>query len=211
MKLKKYGAIGMMEWQVDFKVGKATVHVEFKGGFENKFGIHPATFSTKDPIVQSVIERSPFFASGRISLLDTKELGLSAEEIAAEQRKAEQKAKKIAEQKAQEEQKMLAEQSGLGLSKPVDTQLDAQQQENVEEPVEEETDSEGDSGTISGNVGTQSDDAVDEGMKVVKCTCNDDAKQYLIDNFSDIAVRNLRSRDIMIQVGKEHGVLFEFG
>lgn len=201
----------MMEWQVDFKVGKATVHVEFKGGFENKFGIHPATFSTKDPIVQSVIERSPFFASGRISLLDTKELGLSAEEIAAEQRKAEQKAKKIAEQKALEEQKMLAEQSGLGLSKPVDTQLDAQQQENVGEPAEEEeTDSEGDGGTVSGNVDTQSDDAESEGMKVVKCTCNDDAKQYLIDNFSDIAVRNLRSRDIMIQVGKEHGVLFEF-
>lgn len=200
----------MMEWQVDFKVGKATVHVEFKGGFENKFGIHPATFSTKDPIVQSVIERSSFFASGRISLLDTKELGLSADEIAAEQRKAEQKAKKIAEQKTLEEQKMLAEQSGLGLSKPVDTQLDAQQQEKVAEPAEEKIDSEGDGETISGNVNTQSDDAVDEGMKVVKCTCNDDAKQYLIDNFSDIAVRNLRSRDIMIQVGKEHGVLFEF-
>ena len=58
MKLKKYGAIGVMEWQLNLPVGKATVHVEFKGGFENKYGIHPATFMTTDPIVQTVIERS---------------------------------------------------------------------------------------------------------------------------------------------------------
>ena len=77
MKLKKYGAIGVMEWQLNLPVGKATVHVEFKGGFENKYGIHPATFMTTDPIVQTVIERSYYFASGKIKLLDVKDLGLS--------------------------------------------------------------------------------------------------------------------------------------
>ena len=95
MKLKKYGAIGVMEWQLNLPVGKATVHVEFKGGFENKYGIHPATFMTTDPIVQTVIERSYYFASGKIKLLDVKDLGLSTMEIAAQKRKAEErKAKK---------------------------------------------------------------------------------------------------------------------
>ena len=84
MKLKKYGAIGVMEWQLNLPVGKATVHVEFKGGFENKYGIHPATFMTTDPIVQTVIERSYYFASGKIKLLDVKDLGLSPMEIAAQ-------------------------------------------------------------------------------------------------------------------------------
>ena len=71
-----------MEWQLNLPVGKATVHVEFKGGFENKFGIHPATFMTTDPIVQTVIERSYYFVSGKITLLDVKDLGLSPMEIA---------------------------------------------------------------------------------------------------------------------------------
>ena len=100
MKLKKYGAIGVMEWQLNLPVGKATVHVEFKGGFENKFGIHPATFMTTDPIVQTVIERSYYFASGKIKLLDVKDLGLSPMEIAAQKRKAEEIAKKKAEEAA---------------------------------------------------------------------------------------------------------------
>ena len=109
MKLKKYGAIGVMEWQLNLPVGKATVHVEFKGGFENKYGIHPATFMTTDPIVQTVIERSYYFTSGKIKLLDVKDLGLSPMEIAAQKRKAEEADKKKKAEEADKKKKADAE------------------------------------------------------------------------------------------------------
>lgn len=231
MKLKKYGAIGVMEWQLNLPVGKATVHVEFKGGFENKYGIHPATFMTTDPIVQTVIERSYYFASGKIKLLDVKDLGLSPMEIAAQKRKAEEIAKKKAEEaakkKADAEAKAKAEadaQAGNAQGQAIEspgtvasegTADDAEAElENETEEVAENEDAEenavdGSVYDVEGETTNGVDMASDEGeYTVVPVTCNEDAKNYLVDNFN-CSARKLTNWATILEVGKANGILFE--
>ena len=231
MKLKKYGAIGVMEWQLNLPVGKATVHVEFKGGFENKYGIHPATFMTTDPIVQTVIERSYYFASGKIKLLDVKDLGLSPMEIAAQKRKAEEIAKKKAEEaakkKADAEAKAKAEADaqagnaqGQAIESPGTVASDAASDdaeaelENETEEVAENEDAEenavdGSVYDVEGETTSGVDMASDEGeYTVVPVTCNEDAKNYLVDNFN-CSARKLTNWATILEVGKANGVLFE--
>jgi len=231
MKLKKYGAIGVMEWQLNLPVGKATVHVEFKGGFENKYGIHPATFMTTDPIVQTVIERSYYFASGKIKLLDVKDLGLSPMEIAAQKRKAEEIAKKkaeeIAKKKADAEAKAKAEadaQAGNAQGQAIESPGtvasesatdDAEAElENETEEVEENEEAEenavdGSVYDVEGETIGGVDMASDKGeYTVVPVTCNEDAKNYLVDNFN-CSARKLTNWATILEVGKANGILFE--
>lgn len=238
MKLKKYGAIGVMEWQLNLKAGKATVHVEFKGGFENKFGIHPATFMTTDPIVQTVIERSYYFASGKIKLLDVKDLGLSPMEIAAQKRKAEEIAKKKAEvaakkKKADAEAKAKAEaqakaeadaQAGNaqgqaiespgtvaseGAADDVEAELENETEEVAENEEAEENAVDGSVYDVEGETTSGVDIASDEGeYTVVPVTCNEDAKNYLVDNFN-CSARKLTNWATILEVGKANGILFE--
>lgn len=239
MKLKKYGAIGVMEWQLNLPVGKATVHVEFKGGFENKYGIHPATFMTTDPIVQTVIERSYYFASGKIKLLDVKDLGLSPMEIAAQKRKAEEIAKKKAEEiakkkaneaakkKADAEAKAKAEadaQAGNaegqaiespgtvaseGAADAAEAELENETEEVAENEEAEENAVDGSVYDVEGETTSGVDMASDEGeYTVVPVTCNEDAKNYLVDNFN-CSARKLTNWATILEVGKANGILFE--
>lgn len=229
MKLKKYGAIGVMEWQLNLPVGKATVHVEFKGGFENKYGIHPATFMTTDPIVQTVIERSYYFASGKIKLLDVKDLGLSPMEIAAQKRKAEEIAKKKAddEAKAKAEAQAKAEadaQAGNaqgqaiespgtvaseGATDAAEAELENETEEVAENEEAEENAVDGSVYDVEGETTNGVDMASDEGeYTVVPVTCNEDAKNYLVDNFN-CSARKLTNWATILEVGKANGILFE--
>lgn len=219
MKLKKYGAIGVMEWQLNLPVGKATVHVEFKGGFENKYGIHPATFMTTDPIVQTVIERSYYFASGKIKLLDVKDLGLSPMEIAAQKRKAEEIAKKKAEAQAKAQ---AGNAEGQAIESPGTVASDAASEDAADE-TEPETEAEevaeneeaeenavdGSVYDVEGETTSGVDMASDEGeYTVVPVTCNEDAKNYLVDNFN-CSARKLTNWATILEVGKANGILFE--
>lgn len=235
MKLKKYGAIGVMEWQLNLKAGKATVHVEFKGGFENKYGIHPATFMTTDPIVQTVIERSYYFASGKIKLLDVKDLGLSPMEIAAQKRKAEEIAKKKAEEAAKKKaeaeeaakakakaeadaqagnaQGQAIESPGTvaneGAADAAEAELENETEEVAENEDAEENAVDGSVYDVEGETTSGVDMASDEGeYTVVPVTCNEDAKNYLVDNFN-CSARKLTNWATILEVGKANGVLFE--
>lgn len=229
MKLKKYGAIGVMEWQLNLPVGKATVHVEFKGGFENKYGIHPATFMTTDPIVQTVIERSYYFASGKIKLLDVKDLWLSPMEIAAQKRKAEEIAKKKAEvaakAKAKAEAQAKAEADaqagnaqGQAIESPgtvasesaaAEAELENETEEVAENEEAEENAVDGSVYDVEGETTSGVDMASDEGeYTVVPVTCNEDAKNYLVDNFN-CSARKLTNWATILEVGKANGILFE--
>lgn len=221
MKLKKYGAIGVMEWQLNLKAGKATVHVEFKGGFENKYGIHPATFMTTDPIVQTVIERSYYFASGKIKLLDEKDLGLSPMEIAAQKRKAEEIAKKKAEvaaKKKAEADAQAGNTQGQAIESPgtvasddadADAELENETEEVAENEEAEENAVDGSVYDVEGETTSGVDAASDEGeYTVVQVTCNEDAKNYLVDNFN-CSARKLTNWATILEVGKANGVLFE--
>ena len=227
MKLKKYGAIGVMEWQLNLPVGKATVHVEFKGGFENKYGIHPATFMTTDPIVQTVIERSYYFASGKIKLLDVKDLGLSPMEIAAQKRKAEEIAKKKAEAEAKakaEAEAQAGNAEGQAIESPgtvasnaasegaaddAEAELENETEEVAENEDAEENAVDGSVYDVEGETTSGVDMASDEGeYTVVPVTCNEDAKNYLVDNFN-CSARKLTNWATILEVGKANGVLFE--
>ena len=225
MKLKKYGAIGVMEWQLNLPVGKATVHVEFKGGFENKFGIHPATFMTTDPIVQTVIERSYYFVSGKITLLDVKDLGLSPMEIAAQKRKAEEIAKKKAEEADKAKAKAEADAQagnaqGQAIESPgtvanedatdaAEAELENETEEVAENEEAEENAVDGSVYDVEGETTSGVDMASDEGeYTVVPVTCNEDAKNYLVDNFN-CSARKLTNWATILEVGKANGILFE--
>ena len=231
MKLKKYGAIGVMEWQLTLPAGKATVHAEFKGGFENKYGIHPATFMTTDPIVQTVIERSYYFASGKIKLLDVKDLGLSPMEIAAQKRKAEEIAKKKAEAEAKAKAEAEAQakaQAGNaegqaiespgtvasnaaseGAADDAEAELENETEEVAENEDAEENAVDGSVYDVEGETTSGVDMASDEGeYTVVPVTCNEDAKNYLVDNFN-CSARKLTNWATILEVGKANGVLFE--
>lgn len=227
MKLKKYGAIGVMEWQLNLPVGKATVHVEFKGGFENKYGIHPATFMTTDPIVQTVIERSYYFASGKIKLLDVKDLGLSPMEIAAQKRKAEEIAKKKADAEAQakaEADAQAGNAQGQAIESPgtvasnaasegaaddAEAELENETEEVAENEEAEENAVDGSVYDVEGETTSGVDMASDEGeYTVVPVTCNEDAKNYLVDNFN-CSARKLTNWATILEVGKANGILFE--
>lgn len=231
MKLKKYGAIGVMEWQLNLPVGKATVHVEFKGGFENKYGIHPATFMTTDPIVQTVIERSYYFASGKIKLLDVKDLGLSPMEIAAQKRKAEEIAKKKAEEAAKKKadadaqakaeadaqagnaQGHAIESPGTvaseGTADDAEAELENETEEVAENEDAEENAVDGSVYDVEGETTSGVDMASDEDeYTVVPVTCNEDAKNYLVDNFN-CSARKLTNWATILEVGKANGILFE--
>ena len=224
-----------MEWQLNLKAGKATVHVEFKGGFENKYGIHPATFMTTDPIVQTVIERSYYFASGKIKLLDEKDLGLSPMEIAAQKRKAEEIAKKKAEvaakKKAEAEEAAKAKAKaeadaqagnaqGQAIESPgtvasdaasddADAELENETEEVAENEEAEENAVDGSVFDVEGETTSGVDMASDEGeYTVVPVTCNEDAKNYLVDNFN-CSARKLTNWATILEVGKANGVLFE--
>ena len=221
MKLKKYGAIGVMEWQLNLPVGKATIHVEFKGGFENKYGIHPATFMTTDPIVQTVIERSYYFASGKIKLLDVKDLGLSPMEIAAQKRKAEEAAKKKADAEAKakaEADAQAGNAQGQAIESPgtvanedaaADAELENETEEVAENEEAEENAVDGSVYDVEGETTSGVDMASDEGeYTVVPVTCNEDAKNYLVDNFN-CSARKLTNWATILEVGKANGILFE--
>lgn len=223
MKLKKYGAIGVMEWQLNLPVGKATVHVEFKGGFENKYGIHPATFMTTDPIVQTVIERSYYFASGKIKLLDVKDLGLSPMEIVAQKRKAEEIAKKKADAEAKakaEADAQAGNAQGQAIESPgtvanedatdaAETELENETEEVAENEEAEENAVDGSVYDVEGETTSGVDMASDEGeYTVVPVTCNEDAKNYLVDNFN-CSARKLTNWATILEVGKANGILFE--
>lgn len=71
---KTYGIDNLVDWKAQLSVGKARVIVHFSGGAITRFGVTPAEFSTKDPLVQHVIENSQHFINGKIKLLRQVEL-----------------------------------------------------------------------------------------------------------------------------------------
>lgn len=64
---KTYGVYNLMEWQCN--VGGKTIN--FTGGAFTGYGIRPAQYTTRELFLQTLIENSRFFKSGRIKLLKT--------------------------------------------------------------------------------------------------------------------------------------------
>lgn len=66
---KTYAIRGLMEFQALIPAGRSTVRIPFTGGALSGYGVTPATFRTSDPTLQHLIEASPDFRKGRITLL----------------------------------------------------------------------------------------------------------------------------------------------
>lgn len=77
---KTYGVYGLMEWQPIIYAGHAKFCPQFVGGMVTAYGVTPAKYTTSDTLRQRLIENSPYYQSGRISLLyQTGEEELKAE------------------------------------------------------------------------------------------------------------------------------------
>lgn len=76
MKKKRvtYGVYGMMEYQALIHVGKATMRVPFTDGSITAMGMNPASFSTKNLMVQMAIEGSQEYRTGLIKKVRSIEL-----------------------------------------------------------------------------------------------------------------------------------------
>lgn len=65
---KTYAIHGYMEFvaRIPLAAGRM-LDVPFTGGKQNGYGVTPARFSTDDPVLQKLIEKSPMFRAGRIT------------------------------------------------------------------------------------------------------------------------------------------------
>lgn len=68
---KRYGVIGLMEWEAIIKLGKALLHIPFSGGAMTAYGVTPAHYTTDNPIIQHAIENSEYYKKGKIRLLSS--------------------------------------------------------------------------------------------------------------------------------------------
>jgi hypothetical protein len=65
-KIVTYGVRGMIEYQALIKLGQVSFKVTFEGGSMTELGVVPATFTTKNFLVQQAIEMSPQYKKGLI-------------------------------------------------------------------------------------------------------------------------------------------------
>lgn len=80
--IKTYGINGLLEWHGTVHANGSTMKVDFTNGSTTAFGVAPATFITKDPMTQFMMENSDEFKGGRIHLVRKVELPGCEEEEA---------------------------------------------------------------------------------------------------------------------------------
>lgn len=87
--IKTYGAPGLMEWQAQIKVGKATFNFCFSGGTLTGYGVTPAIYTTSNKVYQAIIENSNYYKTGKIILVREIPVEDDAEEMATETKEEE--------------------------------------------------------------------------------------------------------------------------
>lgn len=65
---KTYSVYGLLEWQHALSAEGAKVRIKFSGGNMGPTVVRPATFTTENPAIQHLIEKSKEFKSGKIAL-----------------------------------------------------------------------------------------------------------------------------------------------
>ncbi len=212
MKKKRitYGVYGMMEYQAIIKIGRATLKVLFTDGSMTAIGQNPAQYTTSDFLVQHAIENSSDFKRGRIQVVNTIELD---EEVRIERNPAKASTQSVSEGKPIAEAKPNC--ASVSLSKPVAAEADSK--ETTDEPTEEavagvETPTpEIGIEPIEDKVSSTEEDATEEkaaeGETEVEFTTNQEAKDYLAQNFG---VKSVKTRDEIKAVGATYGVKITF-
>ena len=72
----------MIEWSILLNVAGRIMNIDFEGGLASGTGIRPATFTTRNEIVQFAIENSGHFKHGRIILVSEMDIEEPKEVIA---------------------------------------------------------------------------------------------------------------------------------
>lgn len=203
MKKKKitYGVYNIIEWHAALAIGKAKVRVSFTGGAVTTNGVTPATFTTSDPIVQLAIQRSKEFTSGKIKIVRSNTL---QEEVAIERNV------KAPAKKASESTQMNPKTNGGTITdeSPVSEDTQAEALEDSEEMSIESETSDVVTAAEEKEVPIGAESVTEELTK--SFAVNDDAKDYLVEEFGFIRSK-LRTRDDIIKAGKSRGVNIVFG
>lgn len=170
-----------MEWQANIPVGKGRLTVHFAGGTRTAYGLTPATYKSEDPILQTIIEKSDYFRSGRIFLVKSEFIkdvpdpvpaapAPKPAKVEAPAPKSEPTVTDSGEQTKANESAENAQNEQTGQSNAIPTS------EDTAPAQEEQTNSDADNG--------QKEIQIDEdGFAIVDVTCTEDARRYLIDNF----------------------------
>ena len=170
-----------MEWQAILPAGKGRLIVHFTGGSITAYGVTPATYKTDNPAQQAIIETSNHFRTGRIFLVKAellKEVNTPAAAPAAAPAPVVETATVEAPSAA----------AAIEETQPVPgTVPAAAPAASPATVVENETD-----GDETPETGGAEEVGTDEsGFKIVKASCFEDVRQYLIKNygFTPSAVR----------------------
>ena len=194
-----YGVYNLVEWQAAIRMGKARVKVPFTGGAITTQGVTPATFTTSDPVVQLAIECSAEFKSGRIKIVRTRDLGGDVEievnnsgatdgiPLPRHHGKREETAGEVEETAGKTEAGVAGKAANGTVGK-----------------AEAGTAGKAANG-IAGNESEETSEKCVQSMTQVEFSCNDDARDYLEQNFGFIRSK-LRNREDILNAGKSKGV-----
>ncbi len=185
---KIYGVLNLIDWTVNIKAGKATLRVHFTGGATTARGRVPATYATSDPVKQAIIEKSDYFKSRHIFVVDSMEV---PDDAAAKARKAREAAR--------------AEAARAAAPKSFDKNP-KEEDESPKLPAGDPVGEQGEPGEPEAEPATEENGEVPEAITVSSL---DDAKDYLNEHFG-IAKSQLRSRNAIEERAKENGVVFFF-
>lgn len=215
MKKKRitYGVLGMMEYQCIIRFGKNTLKVTFTGGSMNAIGVTPATFTTNSFFLQQAIENSTDYKRGRIRIVSEIDLD---EEVRIEhpmpasvpqptpQHTAPEKPVNVPVAKPVEE--IVAEQSDS--SDESDLSDISEAVKDAPAAIEEAPAAAPDTARQPAPE-VQAEEGEVKAMTEVEFSCNEDAKDYLEQNFG-VARSKCRTRNEIIAQGRLHHVAISF-
>ena len=172
----------MMEFETVIMVGQNPTKVLFTGGSVNALGSHPAKYTTDSLMIQHSIERSRQYKTGLIKKIRTVEL---EDEIVIEKNPEKPEEVKVAAAEDSEESIVSEPETEEEPGKDSDEATESNSPEEVKEASAEE-------GEVSG-------------LLHLEFEVNDDAKDYLEQNFG-VARNKMKNRLEIIEAGRQNGV-----
>lgn len=119
---KTYGIFGYIEYTAEIAVGKAHLSIHFDKGSVNAHGTYPATYTSKNPIEQAIIENSPLFKQERIKFIRATEVADEEEPVAVSE-----EAPAVQEEVAPVVEEAVATTASTGEAKKFSTLADAKE------------------------------------------------------------------------------------
>lgn len=187
-----YGVYNLIEWLARLRMGKATVKVHFSGGSITPQGVTPATYTTEDPIIQFAIERSPDFLSGKIKLVRHVKLNGNIEIGHNDKHISEAFSSVMTDNSS----------DGNSISNSEATEV-ANSEETPADEVKSIREDE------SSSLSDESHLSESAGMVQVEFSGNDEARDYLIDNYN-ISKSKMRTRADIMEIARSLNVDIKF-